>query len=166
MPYVMQVAVGRRERLTVHGGDYPTSDGTCVRDYLHVVDLAEGHLAALRILNRVAGSLVVNLGTGEGHSVREVLAVASEAVGRAIPFTVGPRRPGDVAAIWADPGVARHVLDWKANRSLADMCADHWRWQSLNPYGYGGPVGEVAAHESPSSPVAPVPPNATSLGLR
>ncbi|MGI8684725.1 MAG: UDP-glucose 4-epimerase GalE [Acidimicrobiales bacterium] len=141
MPFVMQVAVGRRERLTVHGGDYATPDGTCVRDYIHVVDLAEGHVAALRALVRVDGCVAVNLGTGEGRSVRQVVAAASEAVGGPIPFTVGQRRPGDVPAIWADPALAASLLDWKAFRSLAEMCVDHWRWQSTNPHGFGGVGG-------------------------
>jgi UDP-glucose 4-epimerase len=139
MPYVMQVAVGRRECLTVHGNDYATPDGTCVRDYIHVVDLAEGHVAALRRLDRVDGCVAVNLGTGEGHSVLEVVEAATEVVGRPIPFTIGPRRRGDVPAIWADPVLAQDVLDWKATRKLDEMCADHWRWQSANPCGYGGP---------------------------
>lgn len=138
MPYVMQVAVGHRERLTVHGDDYPTPDGTCVRDYIHVVDLAEGHLAALRALGRIEGCVAVNLGTGHGRSVRDVVAAASEATGRPIPFMVGPRRPGDVPAIWADPALAHNLLDWKATRALAEMCADHWRWQSTNPEGFDG----------------------------
>jgi UDP-glucose 4-epimerase len=139
MPFVMQVAVGRREILTVHGDDYDTPDGTCVRDYIHVVDLAEGHVAAIRALDLVEGCQAVNLGAGQGHSVLEVVAAASAAVGREIPFTVGPRRAGDVPAIWAEPALARELLGWKAIRTLADMCADHWRWQSANPHGYGRP---------------------------
>ncbi len=136
MPYVMQVAVGRRERLTVHGNDYSTPDGTCVRDYIHVVDLANGHVAALRALDRVDGCVAVNLGTGQGHSVLEVVEAAAVAVGRPIPYVIGPRRPGDVPAIWADPTLAHTLLHWKATRSLDEMCTDHWRWQSANPYGY------------------------------
>jgi UDP-glucose 4-epimerase len=136
MPYVMQVAVGRRDRLTVHGGDYPTPDGTPVRDYLHVVDLAEGHLAALDHIDRLDGAIAVNLGTGTGTSVLEVVAAASAAIGRAVPYEIGPRRPGDVVAVWADPRRAASLLGWQASRTLAEMCADHWRWQSSNPDGY------------------------------
>jgi len=137
MPYAMQVAVGRLEHLTVFGDDYPTPDGTGVRDYIHVVDLAEGHLAALRSIERVEGAVAVNLGTGTGYSVLDVVRAASKAVGREIPYVVGPRRPGDVAAVWADPTMARELLGWRATRSLDDMCADHWRWQASNPQGYG-----------------------------
>jgi UDP-glucose 4-epimerase len=136
MPYIMQVAVGRRDHLTVHGGDYPTPDGTAIRDYLHVVDLAEGHLAALDHLDQLEGVVAVNLGTGTGSSVLDVVRAASEAVGRDLPYAIGPRRPGDVVAVWADPSRAQSVLDWRASRTLADMCADHWRWQSQNPDGY------------------------------
>ncbi|MCU1374616.1 MAG: UDP-glucose 4-epimerase, partial [Actinomycetia bacterium] len=137
MPYVMQVAVGRRDHVTVHGGDYPTPDGTGVRDYIHVVDLADGHLAALRALGGIVGAVPVNLGTGVGYSVLDVLRAASAAVGRDIPYEIGPRRPGDVAAAWADPTTARELLGWSSTRSLEDMCADHWRWQASNPEGYG-----------------------------
>jgi UDP-glucose 4-epimerase len=137
MPYVMQVAVGRRDHVTVHGGDYPTPDGTGMRDYIHVVDLAEGHLAALEALDRMAGAVPVNLGTGDGSSVLDVIRAASAAAGRDIPYVVGPRRPGDVAAVWADPATARDLLGWTATRSLDDMCVDHWRWQASNPEGYG-----------------------------
>jgi UDP-glucose 4-epimerase len=136
MPYIMQVAVGRRDHLTVHGGDYPTPDGTAIRDYLHVVDLAEGHLAALDHLDQLEGAVAVNLGTGTGSSVLDVVRAASAAVGRALPYEIGPRRSGDVAAVWADPSRAESVLDWRASRTLTDMCADHWRWQSQNPDGY------------------------------
>jgi UDP-glucose 4-epimerase len=138
MPYVMQVAVGRRDRLTVHGGDYPTPDGTPIRDYLHVVDLAEGHLAALDRIDRLDGAVAVNLGTGIGTSVLEVVAAASAAIGREVPYEIGPRRTGDVVAVWADPRLAASLLGWQASRTLADMCADHWRWQSSNPDGYAG----------------------------
>jgi UDP-glucose 4-epimerase len=136
MPYIMQVAVGRRECLTVHGGDYPTPDGTAIRDYLHVVDLAEGHLAALDHLDGIDGAVAVNLGTGTGSSVLEVVQAATAAVGHAVRYEIGPRREGDVVAVWADPGRAASVLGWRARRTLADMCADHWRWQSENPDGY------------------------------
>jgi UDP-glucose 4-epimerase len=138
MPYIMQVAVGRRDHLTVHGGDYPTPDGTCIRDYLHVVDLAEGHLAALDHLDRIDGAVPINLGTGTGSSVLDVVRAASAAVGRELPYEIGPRRPGDVVAVWADPKRAESLLHWRATRTLADMCADHWRWQSENPDGYRG----------------------------
>jgi UDP-glucose 4-epimerase len=136
MPFVMQVAVGRRDKLTVFGNDYPTADGTCIRDYVHVEDIAEGHVAALEALDRIEGAEAVNLGTGTGSSVLEVLAAASAAVGRDLPYEIGPRRPGDIAATWADVSHAEALLGWRATRTLADMCADHWRWQSTNPSGY------------------------------
>jgi UDP-glucose 4-epimerase len=136
MPYVMQVAVGRRDHLTVHGGDYPTPDGTAIRDYLHVVDLAEGHLAALEHLDALDGAVAVNLGTGVGASVLDVVAAASAAVGHDLPYEIGPRRAGDVVEVWADPAFAASLLRWRARRTLADMCTDHWRWQSQNPGGY------------------------------
>jgi UDP-glucose 4-epimerase len=132
----MQVAVGRRDHLTVFGDDYPTPDGTAIRDYLHVVDLAEGHLAALDHLDEIDGTVAVNLGTGIGSSVLEVVRAAREATGRDIPFEVGPRRPGDVVAAWADPARAASMLGWSATRTLHDMCSDHWRWQQANPDGY------------------------------
>ncbi len=136
MPYIMQVAVGRRDHLVVHGGDYPTPDGTAIRDYLHVVDLAEGHLAALDHLDAIDGAVPVNLGTGTGSSVLDVVRTASAAIGRELPYEIGPRRAGDVVAVWADPSRAASLLRWRATRTLADMCADHWRWQSDNPNGY------------------------------
>jgi UDP-glucose 4-epimerase len=136
MPYLMQVAIGRRDHLTVFGDDYPTPDGTAIRDYLHVVDLAEGHLAALDRIDRVDGAVAVNLGTGTGSSVLEVIHAAEEATGRAIPHEIGPRRAGDVVAVWADATRASTLLGWSASRTLAEMCADHWRWQAANPDGY------------------------------
>ena len=136
MPFIMQVAVGRRERLTVHGADYPTRDGTAIRDYLHVVDLAEGHLAALDRIDRIEGAVAVNLGTGTGRSVLEVLGAASAAVGRELPYEIGPRRAGDATAVWADPTLAGSRLGWRATRTLDEMCTDHWRWQVANPDGY------------------------------
>lgn len=136
MPYIMQVAVGRRDHLTVFGDGYPTPDGTAVRDYLHVVDLAEAHVRALAALERVDGMVAVNLGTGEGHSVLEVIRATSDAVGLAIPYEIGPSRPGDVAKVWSDPARAWELLGWRANRALSEMCADHWRWQRNNPDGY------------------------------
>jgi UDP-glucose 4-epimerase len=136
MPYVSQVAVGRREKLSVWGDDYDTPDGTGVRDYIHVVDLAEGHVAAVQRLLDHAGSFTVNLGTGRGHSVLEVVAAFAAASGRAIPYEIRPRRPGDVASCWADPSRAQQLLGWRATRDLATMCTDAWRWQSNNPNGF------------------------------
>jgi UDP-glucose 4-epimerase len=136
MPYIMQVAVGRRDHLTVFGDDYPTADGTAVRDYLHVVDLAEGHLAALDRIDHVDGAVAVNLGTGIGSSVLDVVRTAAAVTGHEIPYEIGPRRAGDVVAAWADATLAATLLDWRASRTLADMCADHWRWQAANPDGY------------------------------
>jgi UDP-glucose 4-epimerase len=136
MPYIMQVAVRRRDHLTVFGDDYPTRDGTAVRDYLHVVDLAEGHLAALQHLDQLDGAVAVNLGTGIGSSVLEVVRAAVTATGRDIPYEIGPRRAGDVVAAWADASLAASRLGWQASRTLGEMCADHWRWQSTNPDGY------------------------------
>ena len=137
MPFVMQVAVGRRDHVTVFGGDYETPDGTGVRDYIHVVDLAEGHLAALDALPKLDGAVAVNLGTGTGYSVLEVIRAASAAVGKDIPYEIGPRRTGDAPAVWAEPSFARSLLGWSASRGLDEMCADHWRWQASNPEGYG-----------------------------
>jgi UDP-glucose 4-epimerase len=136
MPYVAQVAVGRRPFLQVFGDDYPTPDGTGVRDYIHVVDLAEGHVAALRRLLDGPGSFTVNLGTGQGYSVLDVVKAYAAASGREIPYQVVPRRPGDVAACYADPTLARELLGWQARLGLQRMCADSWRWQSMNPQGF------------------------------
>jgi UDP-glucose 4-epimerase len=136
MPYVAQVAVGQRARLQVFGADYPTPDGTGVRDYIHVVDLAEGHVAALRRLFDAPGSFTVNLGTGRGHSVLDVVQAYEQASGRAVPYDIAPRRPGDVAACWADPQRAQALLGWSAQRDLAAMCADSWRWQQGHPRGF------------------------------
>jgi UDP-glucose 4-epimerase len=136
MPYVAQVAVGRRAKLQVFGNDYPTPDGTGVRDYIHVVDLAEGHVAALQRLLDAPGSFTVNLGTGRGHSVLEVVHAYERASGRTIPYEIVARRPGDVAACWADPSLAAELLGWRAKHDLARMCADSWRWQQHNPNGY------------------------------
>ncbi|MGZ5216268.1 MAG: UDP-glucose 4-epimerase GalE [Caldimonas sp.] len=135
-PYVAQVAVGKRPRLQVFGADYDTADGTGVRDYLHVEDLAEGHVAALAHLLGGAGSFTVNLGTGRGVSVLELVRAFERASGRAVPFEIAPRRPGDVAACYADPAAAERLLGWKARRDLDAMCADSWRWQQANPDGY------------------------------
>ncbi|MEP7141092.1 MAG: UDP-glucose 4-epimerase GalE [Caldimonas sp.] len=138
MPYVAQVAVGKRARLQVFGDDYPTADGTGVRDYLHVVDLAEGHVAALRHLLGGAGSLTVNLGTGRGSSVLELVHAFERASGRPVPYDIAPRRPGDIAACYADVALAERLIGWKAKRDLDAMCADTWRWQTANPNGYAG----------------------------
>jgi len=136
MPYIAQVAVGRRDKLQIFGNDYPTLNGTGVRDYLHVMDLADGHLAALQHGHGQAGLHVFNLGTGRGLSVMEVLAAFGRACGRDLPHAFAPRRPGDLAAFWADATRARRDLGWRATRSLDDMCADTWRWQSAYPQGY------------------------------
>lgn len=138
VPYIAQVAAGRRERLTVFGDDYPTPDGTGVRDYIHVMDLAEGHVAALGHLARRDGLLTLNLGTGRGYSVLEMVRAFEEASGRAVPYDIAARRPGDVAQCYADPSLAARVLGWRAHRSLEEMCADSWRWQRDNPNGYEG----------------------------
>jgi len=138
MPFVMQVAVGRLEKLRVFGNDYPTRDGTGVRDYIHVVDLAQGHLAALDRLEETEGCVAYNLGTGHGYSVLEVVEAARKATGREIPFEIVERRPGDVAEVYADPALSAGRLGWKATRGLDEMCADAWRWQSGNPNGYRG----------------------------
>lgn len=136
MPFIAQVAVGRREKLRVFGNDYPTPDGTGVRDYIHVLDLADGHLAALKHGHGRAGMHVFNLGTGRGHSVLEMLQAFGRACGRELPYELAPRRPGDVANCWADPARAQQALGWRARRGLDEMCADTWRWQSMNPQGY------------------------------
>ena len=136
MPYVAQVAVGRRERLQVFGADYDTPDGTGVRDYIHVCDLAEGHVAALRYLFDAQRSLTVNLGTGRGYSVLEVVRAYAAASGRDIAYDIAPRRSGDVAVCYADPARAAQLLGWHARLGLDRMCADSWRWQSLNPQGF------------------------------
>ena len=136
MPYVAQVAVGQREHLNVFGGDYPTSDGTGVRDYIHVQDLAAGHVAAMKALLGRGDSFTVNLGTGRGHSVLEVVRAFEQASGRPVPYQIAPRRAGDVAQCWADPALAKGLLGWQAQRTLQEMCTDAWRWQSGNPNGY------------------------------
>lgn len=141
LPFVAQVAVGRREKVRVFGNDYPTPDGTGVRDYIHVMDLAAGHLAALGYLQNKAGVFRWNLGTGRGSSVLEVIEAFSRAAGHAVPYEFAARRPGDAAVSYADPSAALADLGWSAKRDLAQMCEDHWRWQSRNPQGYAeGPV--------------------------
>lgn len=129
MPYVAQVAAGQREFLNVWGNDYPTPDGTGVRDYIHVCDLAEGHVAALDYLNSEGGMLTVNLGTGQGYSVLEMVKAFEKASGSAVPCKIGLRRVGDSAKCWADPALAQRLMGWKASRGLDQMCADAWRWQ-------------------------------------
>ena len=136
MPYIAQVAVGRRPYLSIFGNDYPTADGTGVRDYIHVMDLARGHLAALERLFLHEGSFTVNLGTGQGVSVLQAVTAFERACGRAIPKRVAPRRPGDVATCYASPTRAQDLLGWRAEQDLTQMCDDHWRWQSRYPEGY------------------------------
>ncbi len=136
MPYISQVAVGRLTELSVYGSDYPTRDGTGVRDYIHVVDLARGHVQALERLAAIPGLAVYNLGTGQGYSVLETIRAFEKASGRPIPYRLVERRPGDVAACYADPSRAEAELGWRATRDLAAMCADAWRWQMGNPEGY------------------------------
>jgi UDP-glucose 4-epimerase len=137
-PYLSQVAVGKLPELSVFGNDYPTRDGTGVRDYIHVVDLALGHLKALEKLRSNPGVVTYNLGTGRGYSVLEAIAAFEKACGRKIPYRIVGRRPGDVAISYADPSRANRELDWTAARDLDEMCADSWRWQSQNPNGYEG----------------------------
>ncbi len=136
LPFVAQVAVGRRPLLQVWGNDFPTPDGTGVRDYIHVVDLALGHLCALARLQQAPQCLTVNLGTGVGYSVLEMVRAFEQASGRPIPLQFAARRPGDIASCYADPALAASLLGWRAERDLAAMCADAWRWQSQNPTGY------------------------------
>ncbi|MEN9560388.1 MAG: hypothetical protein RLZZ502_1599 [Pseudomonadota bacterium] len=136
VPYIAQVAVGRRTHLRVWGNDYPTHDGTGVRDYIHVADLARGHVAALQYGVQQRGFRAINLGTGKGHSVLDMLRAFGQACGKELAHEILPRRPGDVAANWADPALAQQLLGWEAQHDLARMCADTWRWQSLNPNGY------------------------------
>src|SRR3569833_1294368 len=136
MPFVAQVAIGRRQKLSVFGNDYATPDGTGVRDYIHVVDLALGHVAALGRLFSRNGSFTVNLGTGRGYSVLEIIRAFERASGRKIPYEFVARRPGDVAQSYASPIAAKELLGWRTEKGLDDMCADSWRWQQMNPEGY------------------------------
>jgi UDP-glucose 4-epimerase len=136
MPYIAQVAVGKLQTLAVFGNDYDTPDGTGVRDYIHVVDLAQGHLKALEKLAENPGVVTYNLGTGHGCSVLEMIAAFARASGQEIPYRITARRPGDIACCYADPALAERELGWQARRGLDAMCADTWRWQSLNPHGY------------------------------
>jgi UDP-glucose 4-epimerase len=136
MPFVAQVAVGKREKLFVFGNDYPTVDGTGVRDYIHVMDLVEGHVVALDYIRRERGLHTINLGTGNGVSVVEMVGAFERVSGRPVPYEIVDRRPGDIASCWADPALAQELLQWQASRSLTQMCEDTWRWQSGNPKGY------------------------------
>jgi len=136
MPYIAQVAVGRLEKLAVFGNDYPTPDGTGVRDYIHVVDLARGHLNALNHQAQNPGLVLCNLGTGRGYSVLEMVAAFGKAAGREIPYLITARRPGDIAFCYADPALARELLGWQAELGIEAMCRDHWNWQKKNPKGY------------------------------
>ena len=138
MPYITQVAIGRREFLSVYGNDYDTHDGTGVRDYIHVVDLAQGHVAALKKLETNCGLFVCNLGTGKGYSVLDILHAYEKACGRELPYVIDPRRPGDIAVCYADPAKAREELGWEAKYGIEEMCASSWKWQSANPNGYRG----------------------------
>jgi UDP-glucose 4-epimerase len=135
-PCVAQVAVGKLEKLRVFGGDYDTPDGTGVRDYIHVVDLARGHLAALDALVKHDASFVVNLGTGQGYSVLDVVRSFEKASGRPVPYEIVTRRPGDVASCYANPAAAAKLLGWQAQFGIERMCVDHWRWQEKNPRGF------------------------------
>jgi len=139
MPFIAQTAVGKREHLNVFGDDYDTPDGTGVRDYIHVVDLAQGHIDALKKIERIKDTgevITINLGTGNGYSVLEVVQAFEKASGRKVPYIIAPRRSGDIATCFADPSYAKEVLGWEAKRDIDAMCEDHWRWQSKNPDGY------------------------------
>lgn len=136
VPYVAQVAIGKLACLGVFGDDYDTHDGTGVRDYIHVVDLAKGHVAAIKKLEEKKGVLIYNLGTGKGYSVLDVVHAFEKACGKKIPYTVKPRRPGDIATCYADPAKAKAELGWEAENGIEEMCADSWKWQSMNPNGY------------------------------
>jgi UDP-glucose 4-epimerase len=147
MPYVLQVMVGRLKELTVHGTDYPTRDGTCIRDYIHVMDIARGHIDALNWVDKAQGEAaaagkptgileVFNFGTGNGTTVLELVAAMEKAIGRPVPVVLGPRRDGDLSAAYANPGKAERIIGWKPQHNVEDMCRDAWRWQSMNPTGY------------------------------
>ena len=136
MPYITQVAIGRREKLSIFGNDYPTPDGTCVRDYIHVMDLAKGHVAAVKFATENKGTEVFNLGTGIGYSVLDMVNTFMEVNHVNVPYVIAPRRPGDIATCYADPTKSREVLHWEAKETLADMCRDSWNWQSKNPQGF------------------------------
>lgn len=137
LPYVSQVALGKLEKVHVFGNDYDTPDGTGVRDYIHVVDLAKGHVSAIRGFDKLQGVNIFNLGTGVGYSVLDIIHAFSKACGKEIPYVIDPRRPGDIATCYSDPTKAYKVLGWKAEKNLDDMCRDAWNWQCKNPDGYG-----------------------------
>ena len=137
MPYITQVAIGRREKLSVYGNDYDTPDGTGVRDYIHVVDLARGHVAAVRYNETHTGCEVFNLGTGTGYSVLDMVNTFARVNGVDVPYQITDRRPGDLPVCYADPAKSERILGWKAEKTLEDMCRDSWRWQSANPRGFG-----------------------------
>lgn len=158
MPFVAQVAVGRREKVSVFGDDYPTDDGTGVRDYIHVVDLAAGHLTALEYLLDRGGLHAWNLGSGTGSSVLDVITAFARVSGRDVPYEVTSRRPGDLPAYWADPTLAREELGWKSERGLEDMVTDVWRWQSANPVGYPDDACESVASTGELEQVKRTPP--------
>jgi len=136
MPFITQVAIGRRDKLSIFGGDYPTCDGTGVRDYIHVMDLVDGHVAALRYCQERGGLLTVNLGTGQGYSVLQMIKAFEQASNKVVPYEIVSRRHGDIAQCWADPAAAHELLGWQARRGLEQMCIDSWRWQENNPKGY------------------------------
>ena len=137
MPYVSQTALGLRKQLSIFGNDYPTPDGTGVRDYIHVVDLARGHVCAIKKLQTNCGLFICNLGTGHGYSVLDVLHAFEKACGKQIPYVIDPRRPGDIAECYADPTLAAEKLGWRAEYGIEQMCRDSYHWQSMNPDGYG-----------------------------
>jgi len=136
MPFIAQTAVGKREKLSVFGDDYDTHDGTGVRDYIHVVDLAQGHLNAIGKLQDFDEVMTINLGTGQGYSVLDVVKAFEKASGKSVPYSIEPRRAGDIAKCFADPAYAKEILNWKAEKDLTQMCEDSWRWQAQNPMGY------------------------------
>ena len=136
MPYISQTAVGRRDHLTVYGNDYNTHDGTGVRDYIHVMDLARGHVAAVRYADTFKGSDAINLGTGVGYSVLDMVHAFEEANHIKVPYVIGARRPGDIDTVYSNPAKAKEKLGWQAEKTLVDMCRDQWNWQSHNPNGY------------------------------
>ena len=138
VPYIAKVAVGALEKVHVFGNDYPTPDGTGVRDYIHVVDLAKGHVAAIKKLEQKPGLFICNLGTGKGYSVLDVIKAYEKACGKTLPYVIDPRRPGDIATVYADPAKAKNELGWQAQYGIEEMCADSWKWQSMNPNGYKG----------------------------
>ena len=136
MPFVTQVAIGKREKLTINGNDYPTPDGTCIRDYIHISDLARGHLCALDKLMTNPGLVTYNLGTGIGYSVLDIVRAFEKSNDIIVPYVVGPRRDGDIPTSYTDPSLALTELGWKAEKTIEDICRDAWPWQQKNPHGY------------------------------